>query len=68
MRLSTTTTSRFVRPGRRPRASSVNGVYGSTFLPSRRPFRNTVAARRTLSNSISQRKPRGVFGPVKLIR
>ena len=38
---------------------SVNGVYGSTLRPSRRPLRKTVAVRRTSSNRISQRKPRG---------
>jgi hypothetical protein len=68
LRLSTTTTRRFTRPGRRPRASTANGVYGSVLRPSRRPLRKTVAARRTLSKLISQRKPRGVSGPVKLTR
>jgi hypothetical protein len=68
LRPSTITTSSFGRPGRSPRASSVNGVYGSTLRPMRRPFRITAALRRTLSKRSSQLKPRGVGGPWKLTR
>ena len=68
LRPSTITTSSLVRPGRRPRASSVNGVYGSTLRPMRRPFSITAAFRRTLSKRSSQLNPRGVGGPRKLTR
>ena len=68
LRPSTITSSTFARPGRSPRAGTVNGVYGSTFRPIRRPFRITAAFRRTLSKRISQLKPRGVGGPTKLVR
>ena len=68
LRPSTITSRTLVRPGRRPRAASVKGVYGSTLRPMRRPFRITAAFRRTLSKRSSQLKPRGVGGPWKLTR
>jgi hypothetical protein len=67
-RPSAITTSSFRRLGRRPRAGTVNGVYGSTLRPTRRPLRITAALRRTLSKRSSQLKPRGVGGPRKLTR